>query len=143
MQSVNDKDYLGQNSIGLFGGPGFVTVRHKRGFTIVPITFTAICADCGGSVGGMGEWCMLKKSVWESTWPGTSQKSSRTKMPMKHFLCIGCIEKRISRRLTHRDFDMRSMHNWWPRPRRQFPMSRRLRNRLEQIPFEFSHNPRA
>jgi hypothetical protein len=77
----------------------------------------------------MGEWCLLKNSVWESVWPRTGQKSSRTKMPMKHFLCIGCTEQRLGRRLTRHDFDMRSKHNY-SRPDRQFPMSRRLRARL-------------
>jgi hypothetical protein len=117
-----------------FAGPGRVIVpvghgRNKHGFAIVPITLVAICEDCGESVGLMGEWCMLKTSVWESAWPGTSQKSSHTNMPMKHFLCIGCVEKRLGRRLTRRDFDMRSKHNR-PRPNRQFPMSPRLQRRL-------------
>jgi hypothetical protein len=51
-------------------------------------------------------------------------------MPMKHFLCIGCIEKRLGRRLTRTDFAMRSMHNRPGEKRRQFPMSKRLLNRL-------------
>jgi hypothetical protein len=63
---------------------------------------------------------------------GTGQKSVHTKMLMKHFLCVGCIEKRIGRRLTRADFDMRSNHNKPDDPRRQFPMSRRLRSRLKE-----------
>jgi hypothetical protein len=111
-------------------GPGYVACRTgKHSICFAPITWIAWCADCDGSVGGMGEWCLLKSSVWEKAWPKTGQKSSRAKMPMKHFLCIGCIEKRIGRTLTRADFDMRSKHNK-PHPRRQFPMSRRLRNRL-------------
>ena len=30
----------------IFGGPGYVTTRTKRGFTVMPITATAWCADC-------------------------------------------------------------------------------------------------
>ena len=115
--------------LALFGGQGTITTRTKNGFEITPITLFSRCKDCPRSVGLMGEWCMLRNSVWESVWPGTGQKSSRTKMPMKHFLCIGCIEQRLGRRLTRQDFDMRSKHNY-PRPDRQFPMSRRLRGRL-------------
>jgi hypothetical protein len=114
----------------MFGGPGNVIHRHKRGFCFAPITLIAVCADCECSVGGTGEWCMLKNSVWEKAWPKTGQKSSRAKMPMKHFLCIGCIEKRIGRKLTRADFDMRSRHNQPDYPHRQFPMSKRLQNRL-------------
>jgi hypothetical protein len=110
-------------------GQGFVSVRRKHGRTFMPITALAWCKDCRRNIGGLGEWCLLKNSVWERAWPGTGQKSSCAKMPMKHFLCIGCIEKRIGRRLTRRDFDMRSKHNR-PLPNRQFPMSQRLRNRL-------------
>jgi hypothetical protein len=111
-------------------GPGYVTQRTKRGFITGPITGMAWCADCKGNVGWMGEWCLLKNTVWEKVWPGTCQKSVHAKMPMKHNLCIGCIERRIGRRLSRRDFDLRSKHNLPDFSRRQFPMSRRLRNRL-------------
>jgi hypothetical protein len=119
----------------LFGGPGTVVRRLKRGFRLLhraPVTMVAGCEDCRHSVGLMGEWCLLKNSVWEKAWPGTGQKSVHTKMPMKHFLCVGCIEKRIGRRLMRADFDMRSNHNKPDDPRRQFPMSRRLRSRLKE-----------
>jgi hypothetical protein len=82
------------------------------------------------SVGAIGDWCLLKKGVWEQVWPGTSQKSVYDKMPMKHNLCIEHIEKRLGRRLTRKDFDLRSKHNRPNNPRRQFPMSKMLRNRL-------------
>src|SRR5215475_9238569 len=97
------------------GGPGTVITSYKVGkrrcLSITPITFMAVCKDCGANVGAMGEWCMLKNTIWEQVWPGTCQKSTRTKMPMKHNLCIGCIEKRLGRRLSRRDFDLRSKHN--------------------------------
>jgi len=111
-------------------GPGYVSYRHKRGICLMPITATALCADCMANVGGMGEWCLLKNFVWEKAWPKTGQKSVRSPMPMKHFLCLGCTEKRLGRKLTRTDFDMRSKHNKPSNPWRQFPMSRRLRNRL-------------
>jgi hypothetical protein len=117
--------------IMLFGGPGFVTVRHKHGFMTMPITATAWCKDCRGNIGWMGGWCLLKNSTWEKAWPGTGQKNAHTKMPLKHFLCIGCIEKRIGRKLTRRDFDMRSKHNK-PYDGMMHPLSRRLRNRLRR-----------
>jgi hypothetical protein len=124
----------------LFGGPGYVTLRTKGGFCVAPITLIAVCADCRHSVGGMGEWCLLKNSVWEKAWPRTSQKSCHAKMPMKHLLCIGCTEKRIGRKLTRADFDMRSVHNKPDDPRRQFPMSWRLRDRLASSPRNKNRN---
>src|SRR6516165_6922957 len=128
----------------IFGGPGYITQRTKGGFMVMPITMTAICAECVErhrrgkrpidinlcSVGLKGDWCLLKNRVWEQVWPRTSQKSVYTKMPMKHNLCIEHIEKRIGRRLTRDDFDLRSGHNKPDNKRRQFPMSKRLRNRL-------------
>jgi len=97
--------------------------------TIVPITFLAICKDCKANVGMMGAWCMLKNSVWKKTWPGTAQKSRYTKMPMKHNLCIGCIEKRLGRRLKRCDFALNDPHNN-VRGKRVGGYSRRLRDRL-------------
>ena len=111
-------------------GPGYVTQRTKHGFCIMPVTMRAFCADCNSPVGPMGEWCLLKNSVWETAWPGTGQNSVHDPMPMKHNLCIGCVEKRIGRKLSRADFDMRSQHNRENNPRRQFPMSRRMKNRL-------------
>ena len=98
----------------------------------MPLTHTAWCRDCNANIGVIGEWCLLKNSIWEKAWPGTGQKSAHVKMPMKHFLCIGCIEKRIGRRLTGRDFDMRSKHN---KPKHRddvLQMSRRMQNRLRR-----------
>src|SRR5262245_33191432 len=42
---------------------------------IMPITHLAICKDCSANVGAIGEWCMLRNSVWQKVWPGTTQKS--------------------------------------------------------------------
>jgi hypothetical protein len=53
-------------------------------------------------------------------------------MPLKYNLSIGCIEKRLGRRLTRADFDLRSKHNDPREKRRQFPMSKRLRDRLRK-----------
>jgi len=128
----------------MFGGPGTITQRTKRGFVTAPVTLLAFCADClkqhkrgksrtygpEVSVGLKGDWCLLKNSVWEQVWPRTSQKGVYAKLPMKHNLCIEHIEKRLGRRLTRRDFDLRSKHNRPDDPKRQFPMSKRLRNRL-------------
>jgi hypothetical protein len=116
----------------LFGGPGMVTIRHPNGrdFSVMPVTYTAYCNDCNANIGAIGEWCLLKNSVWEKAWPGTGQKNTHTKMPMKHLLCIGCIEKRIGRRLKGRDFDMRSKANKaFDGIRRR--KSQRMQNRLK------------
>src|SRR5262249_46000089 len=106
-------------------------IRHEESgiITIMPITFLATCKDCEANVGMTGEWCMLKNSTWEKVWPGTSQKDRYAQMPLKHNLCIGCIEKRLSRRLTRRDFAPNDPHNN-VRGKRAGGYSPRLRNRL-------------
>jgi hypothetical protein len=38
-------------------------------------------------------------------------KSAHAPPANKHFLCIGCIEERLGRRLTRRDFDLRRLIN--------------------------------
>jgi hypothetical protein len=129
----------------MFGGPGYYTYRHKHGVTVMPITMVAECRDCAKryakqrnvdmfkvSVGLKGDWCLLKRSVWERVWPGTAQKRVNDPMPMKYNLCIEHIEARLGRRLTRADFDLRSAHNRPDDKRRQFPMSKRLRDRLRR-----------
>jgi hypothetical protein len=95
----------------ILGGPGFI----------------AFCSDCARPI--PDEWYVVKKAVWEQAWPGTSMKGAHEPMPKKHFLCIGCLEKRLGRRLKRRDFDMRRDHN---SPKHSPGMSRRFRNRLRK-----------
>jgi hypothetical protein len=98
-------------------------------FGITPV-MKAFCYDCykRGKLRNMvGEWTVLKKHIWEKVWPGTAMKSAHERMPMEHFLCIGCIEDRLGRRLTRADFDMRRKHNKF-----QPTMSPRFRNRVSR-----------
>lgn len=63
-----------------------------------------ICADCDtplmvrslGVMSGQidGEWFMVKAAVWNE---------AQRDRPCR-FLCVGCLEQRLSRKLTHRDF---------------------------------------
>jgi hypothetical protein len=64
-----------------------------------------VCDDCGsplyvipagilGGGDGSGEWFMLKDRVW----------SASQSMGDARFLCVGCIERRIGRRLSSTDF---------------------------------------
>jgi hypothetical protein len=85
------------------------------------------CADCGCITGVIGEWYMLKRHVWEQAWPGTST-DARTPMKEKHYLCIGCCERRLGRRLKPSDFSRRK--DGKNDPAGDLYMSRRLRSRL-------------
>jgi len=80
------------------------------------------CGDDGGMV--HAQEFSVEKDV-----AGTAQKSRYTKMPMKHNLCIGCIEKRLGRRLKRCDFALNDPHNN-VRGKRVGGYSRRLRDRL-------------
>ena len=56
----------------------------------------SLCADCGVNTTpeiGPWEWYMVKDKVWKVA-----------RMPRKGFLCIGCLESRLARRLHHEDF---------------------------------------
>lgn len=104
---------------------GMVEVyRDEHRVFLAPPSCVAFCADCRKCA----DWYVVKKSVWERAWPGTSMKSAREPMAMKHFLCIRCLEKRLGRRLTRHDFDMRRSHN---KPKHNRNMSRQFRNRLQ------------
>ena len=109
---------------------GLIARRHKHGITFAPAPLLAFCADCPKKrpTNMWGEWYVVKRSVWESAWPGSSMKDAQTPMPMEHFLCIECLENRIGR-MTRDDFDLRRNHN---KPASNKVMSRRFRNRLSR-----------
>jgi hypothetical protein len=81
------------------------------------------CTDCGHDT-GRNEYYMVRDDVWE-------QALGHKIPPVEDdvFLCIGCLERRIGRTLTRRDFIdcPLNTHPDWPR-------SRRLRNRLRRKP---------
>jgi hypothetical protein len=53
------------------------------------------CNDCGVDTQDIGEWYMVKDEVWAAAW---------LKRSKREFLCIGCLETRLGRRLTSDDF---------------------------------------
>ena len=66
-------------------------------------TDAAPCTDCGLDVMAAGEYgYMLVPEVWEASRGGEG------------FLCVGCLENRLGRRLTHRDFDPTIPLNFFP-----------------------------
>jgi hypothetical protein len=54
----------------------------------------SLCTDCGGSTYRMREYYMVTKEVWKEA---TQNKKA-------HMLCIGCLEKRLGRELSNKDF---------------------------------------
>lgn len=51
------------------------------------------CDDCGVDTHEIGEYYMVQDALWDSVAPH-----------LGCFLCIGCLEGRINRRLTKEDF---------------------------------------
>jgi hypothetical protein len=119
MNSVTS-EIMSRLKSGTLFGTLFVSPSQRIAFSI--------CADCPRSM--WGEWYVTKRAVWEKAWPGTSLKSAFAPMPWKHFLCIGCLERRLKRKLTCDDFDMRRSHN---KPRPELVMSRRFRDRVQRV----------
>lgn len=73
------------------------------------------CVDCGVNTATLGEHYMLKDSVWYSAYARE-----------RGMLCIGCIEKRLGRKLTKVDFNDSHVN----RPATGKVFSQRLMNRL-------------
>ena len=82
-----------------------------------------LCADCGFDTTD-NEYYMVRNDVWE-------QALGRKYPPQPDhvFLCIGCLENRIGRTLSRRDF-IDCPLNTHP----DFRRSRRLRNRMRRKP---------
>jgi hypothetical protein len=76
------------------------------------------CADCGVNTLAADEWYIVKDDVWQAA-------SRLGDVTVSFFLCIGCIEQRLGRRLTPGDFDDVPIN-----VPNKFSMSRRLRDRL-------------
>lgn len=53
-----------------------------------------LCKDCNVDVVYIQEWYMVNDSVWKKA--GMKKRGG--------FLCVGCLEKRIGRKLNKRDF---------------------------------------
>lgn len=76
------------------------------------------CLGCGVSTAkdGVNEYYMVQAAVWHEAHP-----------KRKGMLCIGCLEKRLGRRLTPEDFTsapINSIKEWH---------SERLRSRIEEL----------
>jgi hypothetical protein len=74
-----------------------------------------LCLDCQLDTGQANEYFMLRDDVWALT--GLSSQDG--------MLCIGCIERRIGRRLERADFAAVKMNH-----PKVFPMSQRLLERI-------------
>jgi len=73
-----------------------MTKRRKRRRLSYP------CADCGVNTLAIGEYYMVEDDVWNyAWWRARRLPAARRRRP---FLCIGCLEARIGRRLTESDF---------------------------------------
>ena len=78
-----------------------------------------LCADCGFDTTDL-EYYMVRNDIWAQASPLDQHDV---------FLCIGCLENRIGRTLSRRDFidcPLNTEADW--------PRSARLRNRLRRLP---------
>jgi hypothetical protein len=70
--------------------------------TFVWPRIVSACADCGIGTLKLGEWYMVNDDVWEQAWHG--RRKWWHELPGQQVLCIGCLEKRLGRKLTRVDF---------------------------------------
>src|SRR5262245_24623610 len=87
-----------------------------------PKIFT-ICADCGRATLKLSEWYMVKDRVWKQAWAG--RLKSWHILPGQQILCIGCLEGRLGRKLTRKDFKNLSVND-----PEEMEMSDRLLDRI-------------
>ena len=88
-----------------------------------PVVTTA-CADCGVGTLTLGEYYMVKNSVWGQAWIGR-RKWWFDHVDGQEMLCIGCLEVRIGRTLVACDFTDAPVND-----PNDPDISQRLRNRL-------------
>src|SRR5262245_1322803 len=94
------------------------SMRECRGAQMIEPDLM-LCADCGFDTTD-NEYYMVRNDVWEQASPLNQHGV---------FLCIGCLEKRIGRTLSRRDFiecPLNTSPDW--------PRSKRLRDRLRRLP---------
>lgn len=72
-----------------------------------------LCLDCDEDTGALGEYYMVHNHVWNE-------------VADQGMLCICCLEDRLGRRLTSKDFTSAPINH----PDGSFKQSARLRNRL-------------
>jgi hypothetical protein len=62
-----------------------------------------ICVDCkvDTGAGGNGEFYMVKNAVWQAAGMDPTDCPENYR---RFYLCIGCLEERLGRRLTPEDF---------------------------------------
>lgn len=56
-----------------------------------------LCADCGVDTDDIHEFYMVNDELWLQAVPIQKENESRV-------LCVGCLERRIGRQLTSKDF---------------------------------------
>lgn len=83
------------------------------------------CSDCQQETNhtDQAEWYMVLDSIW----------AEATKEVPAKYLCIGCLEKRLNRQLTHKDFNCTTLANFLPD---RFSHSERLKDRLKDLVFD-------
>jgi hypothetical protein len=84
------------------------------------------CADCDVGTRSINEYYMVHDHVWEQAWAG--RLKSWHELDGQQVLCIGCLEKRLGRKLTRYDFTDAPVND-----RTQSFISRRMRNRLWRV----------
>jgi hypothetical protein len=72
-----------------------------------------LCSDCGVDLIKIGEYYIVKDKVWDEV-------ASKNEL-----LCIGCLEKRIGRKLISEDFPEIELNYG-----KNYSQSRRLLNRM-------------
>jgi hypothetical protein len=65
-------------------------------------TCTTSCDDCGVGTLTIGEYYMVKDHIWELAW--ADRRKTWHEVRAQQILCIGCLEGRLGRTLTARDF---------------------------------------
>jgi len=84
---------------------------EDRGYKWVDCSEWYLCKDCDVDTSDIDEYVMIDEDLWESC---TAQEERENPEGERHrlVLCIGCIEKRIGRRLTSHDFPTDVPLNW-------------------------------
>ena len=105
---------------------------RQRRYRLLRPDASAPCAGCGVNTCWLGERYMVRNDVWNQAWLGAAPQMRRTE---RRFLCIGCLETRIGRRLSADDFHSVPINDPDDPRRALIPVSDRLCNRRKARPI--------
>lgn len=86
-------------------------IDEDRGYKWVDCSEWYLCKDCDVDTADIDEYVMIDEALWESCIT-EEERENPSEERNRLMLCVGCIEKRLGRKLTSHDFPTDIPLNW-------------------------------